>query len=164
MAPPTEGVRRPPCCRPPPCRGCLSQVIAIMLRDLACAGSSAGRNEKSYKILRYSVPTRFWFASQVENFRTLPEEVLAINVLDLGVRNFVRLASTNKVMKLILSLLSERFELRALMEHPWGVLAAQRLGINTSLLIMREAYWLRSPMLRVLIRKFGDKPAALSLP
>ena len=98
-----------------------------------------------------------WFASQVENFRTLPEEVLAINVLDLGVRNFVRLASTNKVMKLILSLLSERFELRALMEHPWGVLAAQRLGINTSLLIMREAYWLRSPMLRVLIRKFGDK-------
>ena len=26
-----------------------------------------------------------------------------------------------------------------------------------SLLIMREAYWLRSPMLRVLICKFGDK-------
>ena len=80
----------------------------------------------------YNISVTF-FLFQWRSVRTLPEEVLAINVLDLGVRNFVRLASTDKVMKFILSLLSERFELRALMEHPWGVLAAQRLGINTSL-------------------------------
>ena len=36
------------------------------------------------------------------------------------------------VLKDILTLLSERFELRALMEHPQGALEAQKLGIKTT--------------------------------
>ena len=80
-------------------------------------------------------------------------------VADRQSRNFVRLASTNKVLKYILTLLSERFELHALMEHPQGGLGAQKLGIKTSKRAhparSLHTYMLRVTMLRLLIVKFG---------
>ena len=52
---------------------------------------------------------------------------------------FVWLAATCEKLKLFLSQLSTRFELRVLIDKPVRLFAAERLSIHTSLIILREA-------------------------